>query len=133
MKTWFGLLIVLLRCGSANADAVTELSQHLGEMPALVVVVCGADEGDLSTIADLVEQTPWKLYCQGSDASGLGRIRSWARQEGLLGARIFVVDLLLLRTEHWRIENINSYRFYKMFHQNFAEWHIPINNQVLSE
>ena len=92
MKTWFGLLSVLLCCGAANADAATDLSQHLGETPALVVVVCGADEGDLSTIADLIEQTPWKLFCQGADAPGLDRIRDWARQEGLLGRRIFVVD-----------------------------------------
>ncbi|MHC4435230.1 MAG: class I SAM-dependent methyltransferase, partial [Planctomycetota bacterium] len=92
MKTWFALLSILLCCGAANANAVTELSQHLGEMPALVAVICQGEEADVATIANLVEQTPWKVFCQGATSPGLDRIRNWARQEGLLGGRIFVVD-----------------------------------------
>ena len=62
MKTWFVLLSTFLCCCAAIADdAVLELSEHLGTTPALVVVVCGVDEGDLPTIAGLVEQTPWTI------------------------------------------------------------------------
>ena len=93
MKTWFGLLSTLLCCSAAFADdAVIELSRHLGKTPALVVVVCGADEGDLSTISGLVEQTPWTVFCRGAASLELDRIRDWARTEGLLGGRICVVD-----------------------------------------
>ena len=92
MKTWFGLFSVLLCCGAAHADAVTELSPHLGETPALVVVVCRASEGDLSTVARIVDQTPWTVFCQGTASPELDRIRSWAKEEELLGKRVCVVD-----------------------------------------
>jgi outer membrane protein assembly factor BamB len=93
MKTWFGLLSVLLCCCTATADdAVLELSKHLAKTPALVVVVCGGDEGDLPTIAQLVEQTPWTVFCRGTASPGLDKIRDWARDKGLLGGRVCVVD-----------------------------------------
>ncbi|MBL7187945.1 MAG: PQQ-binding-like beta-propeller repeat protein [Phycisphaerae bacterium] len=93
MKTWFGFLSVLLCCSAVIAnDAVTELSKHLGKMPALVVVVCGGNEGDLPTIAGIVEQTPWTVFCQGAASPGLEKIRNWAREKGLLGGRVCVVD-----------------------------------------
>ncbi|MBC8876678.1 MAG: PQQ-binding-like beta-propeller repeat protein, partial [Planctomycetes bacterium] len=93
MKTWFGLLSMFLCCSAAIADdAVVELSGHLGKTPALVVVVCEGDEGDLSTIAGIVEQTPWTIFCRGSVSPGLGKIRDWASEKGLLGKRVFVVD-----------------------------------------
>ena len=47
MKTWFVLLSALICCCTAIADdAVNELSKHIGKTPALVVVVCGPDQGD---------------------------------------------------------------------------------------
>ncbi len=93
MKTWFRLLSVLLCCSAVSADvAVSELSRHLGKTPALVVVVCGGDEGDLPTIARLVEQTPWTVFCQGAASPELDRIRNWAREKGFLGGRVCVVD-----------------------------------------
>jgi len=93
MKTWFGLLSALLCCCTAIAnDAVPELSRHLGKTPALVVVVCGGDEGDLSTISRLVEQTPWTVFCKGTTSSGPDKIRDWARGKDLLGQRVFVAD-----------------------------------------
>ena len=93
MKTWFVLLSTFLCCCAAIADdAVLELSKHLAKTPALVVVVCGADEGDLPTIAGLVEQTPWTVFCRGTASPGLEKIRDWAREQGLLGDRVYVVD-----------------------------------------
>ncbi len=93
MKIWFGVLSTLLCCCAAIADdAVPELSKHLAKTPALVVVVCGADEGDLPTIAGLIEQTPWTLFCRGTASPGLEKIRDWAREQGLLGDRVYVVD-----------------------------------------
>lgn len=93
MKTWFGLLSVFLCCCTVIADdAVPELSKHLAKTPALVVVVCRGDEGDLPTIAGLVEQTPWTVFCRGTTSPGLDKIRDWARGKGLLGRRVYVVD-----------------------------------------
>ena len=93
MKTWFGLLSTFLCCHAAIADdAVLELSKHLGKTPALVVVVCGGDERDLPTIAGLVEQTPWTVFCRGTPSPGLDNIRGWAREKGFLGKRVCVVD-----------------------------------------
>ena len=93
MKTWFGLLSMFLCCCTVIADdAVPELSRHLAKKPALVVVVCGGDEGDLPTIAKLVEQTPWTVFCRGTASSALDKIRDWAREKGLLRQRVYVVD-----------------------------------------
>ncbi len=93
MKTWFALLSTLLFCCMAIADdAVLELSKHLGKTPALVVVVCGGDEGDLPTIDGLVKQTPWTIFCRGTTSPGSAKIRDWAREQGLLGERVYVVD-----------------------------------------
>ncbi len=93
MKIWFALLSTLLFCCVAIADdAVLDLSKHLEKTPALVVVVCGGNEGDLPTIAALVKQTPWTVFCQGTTSPGLAKIRDWAREQGLLGDRVYVVD-----------------------------------------
>ena len=93
MKTWLGLLGMLLLCFAAVADdAVVELSKHLGKTPALVVVVCGGDERDLPTIAGLVEQTPWTVFCRGPASRAMDKIRDWASEKGLLGGRVCVVD-----------------------------------------
>jgi len=93
MKTWLGLLSTLFCCSAAIAgDAVRDLSEQLGKTPALVVVICGEDEGDLPAIAGLVERTPWTLFCRGTASPGLDKIRDWAREKGLLGERVFVVD-----------------------------------------
>jgi outer membrane protein assembly factor BamB len=78
-------------CSAAIADdAVAELSEHLPKTPALVVVVCEGSEADLPTIAALVEQTPWTVFCRGTGR--LDKIRDWAREKGLLGERVCVVD-----------------------------------------
>ncbi|MHC4519749.1 MAG: outer membrane protein assembly factor BamB family protein [Planctomycetota bacterium] len=93
MKTWLRLLIAFLCCRPVIAsDAVAELSKHLGKTPALVVVVCGEDDGDLSTVAQLVEQTPWTVFCRGATSPGLDKIRDWARGKGLLGKRVYAAD-----------------------------------------
>jgi outer membrane protein assembly factor BamB len=92
MKIWFALLISFLFCCAAIADdAVLELSKHLGKTPALVVVVCEGDEGDLPTVTRLVEQTPWTIFCRGTISPGLTKIRDWARKQGVLGDRLYVV------------------------------------------
>jgi outer membrane protein assembly factor BamB len=73
-------------------DAVEELSKHLGRTPALVVMVCAGDERDVPTIAALVEQTPWTILCRGPVSPGMDKTRVWARDKGLLGKRVYVVD-----------------------------------------
>lgn len=93
MKTLCVSLVALLCCSAAMADdAVVELSKHLGKTPALVVVVCGGDEGDLATVTGIVEQTPWTVLCRGTRSSGLGKIREWATGEGVLGGRVYVTE-----------------------------------------
>jgi len=92
MKTSFGLLSALLCCCTVMAnDAVVELSEHLPKIPALVVVVCEGEEADVQTIARLVEQRPWTLFCKGTMSSGLDKLRDWAMEKALLGERMFVV------------------------------------------
>lgn len=93
MKIWLGLLSMMCCWGAVLADdAVPVLSKHLGRTPALVVMVCRGDEQDLATIAGLVEQTPWKILCRGAASPGMDRIRSWAREKGLLADRVYVLD-----------------------------------------
>ena len=93
MKIWLGLLGAWLCCFAARADdAVVELCKHLGNTPALVVAVCGGDERDLATMAELIEQTPWTIFCRGATSPGLNKIRDWAAQKGLLGRRVYVAD-----------------------------------------
>ncbi len=92
MKTLLGLLSTLSCCCAAIADdAAAELSKHLGQTPALVVVVCASDQTDLPTIAGLVEQTPWTVFCRGKASDGLDKIRDWASKKGILGERVYVV------------------------------------------
>ncbi|MFV1965786.1 MAG: PQQ-binding-like beta-propeller repeat protein [Pirellulaceae bacterium] len=93
MKRWLSLLCTLVCCGTALADdAVVELSKHLGETPALVVVVCDGSEEDLSAITGLVEKTPWTVFCRGSVSPALDKIRDWARENEFLGKRVYVAD-----------------------------------------
>jgi len=93
MKTWFAFLSTLVCCSAASSDdAVLDLSEHLGETPALVVVACGGNAGDFSTIARLVERTPWTVFCQGPASPAMDKIRDWACANGLLGKRVYVVD-----------------------------------------
>jgi outer membrane protein assembly factor BamB len=93
MKTCLGLLSTMVCCGAVMAnDAVRELSKHLGRTPALVVVVCAGNERELPTIIGLVEQTPWTILCRGTPTPALDRLRVWAREKGILGARLYVVD-----------------------------------------
>ncbi len=93
MKTWFGLLSVFLCCCTVMADdAVIELSGHLPKTPALVVMVCEGNEADVQTIARLAEQSPWIFFCKVKTSSDPDKIRDWAREKGLLGERMFVVD-----------------------------------------
>jgi len=91
MKTWFGLLSVLLYCCAAMADdAVPELSRHLAKTPALVVVVCAGDEADLLTITGLIEQTPWMVFCTGTTSPRSGydsRLGEGQRAPGQTGVR----------------------------------------------
>jgi len=72
MKTWLGLLVACLGgCAANAADGALELSEHPGKTPALVVAVCGGQDGDLPAIAQFVEQTPWTIFCGGSASPGL--------------------------------------------------------------
>jgi len=89
MKTWLGLMSATFCCCAAMADdAVLELSKHLGRTPALVVVVCEGTERDLVTIDGIVDGTPWTILCRGTESPGMDKIRVWAREKGLLGARV---------------------------------------------
>jgi hypothetical protein len=93
MKTWLAALGVMVCCGAVLADdAVRDLSKHLGRTPALVVVVCPGDEQDLATIAGLVEKKPWRVLCRGPASPGMAKVRDWAREKGILGGRVCVVD-----------------------------------------
>ena len=93
MKTWFAALVAMVCCGAVMADdAVRDLSKHLGKTPALVVVVCRGDDSDLTTIAGLVDQTPWRILRRGPASPAMDKIRDWAREKGLLGGRVCVVD-----------------------------------------
>jgi outer membrane protein assembly factor BamB len=92
MRLLFGLLGAFVWCCAAlGDDAVVELSKHLGETPALVVVVCGTDAGDVSAVASLAEKTSWTLICHGTPSDELEKTRAWARAKGLLGERVWVV------------------------------------------
>lgn len=92
MKTVIACICTLLWCCTALAeDAMRQLTDHLGTSPALVVVLCGDGEGDQATVEKLTKQTPWTIVCQGG-SDGVGKIRTWARQEGLLGTRVSVID-----------------------------------------
>ena len=93
MKRCWGLLAACLCCGTANAaDAVAELSAHLGKTPAVVIAVCAGGEDDAATIAQIVERTPWTVFCRGDASPGLERIRRWAEGQELLGRRVYVAD-----------------------------------------
>jgi len=73
-------------------DAVQALSKYLEKTPALVVAVCAGEEGDLAMTARLVEQTPWTIFCRGPVSRALDSIRAWARDEELLGSRVYVAE-----------------------------------------
>lgn len=92
MKIWFTFLSMLLTCCTTLADnAILDLSKHLGKSPALVVAVCAGDERDLPTIKQLIEQTPWIIFCRGNTSPALDKIRDWAGEKRILGDRVFVV------------------------------------------
>ncbi len=62
MRTLAALLALFACCFVAHAnDASTELAKHLGQSPALVVVVCGEDAADLDTVREITTKTPWIL------------------------------------------------------------------------
>ena len=93
MQTRLITSVAFFGCCSVMADdAVVELSKHLGQTPALVVVVCGADQDGLSTVTGLVERTPWTMLCRGAVSPHMDRIRDWARNNGHLGGRVSVLD-----------------------------------------
>ena len=93
MQTRLIMSVAFFGCCSVMADdAVVELSKHLGQTPALVVVVCGANQDDLSAVTGLVERTPWTILCRGAVSPHLDRIRDWARNSGHLGGRVSVLD-----------------------------------------
>ena len=92
-QIWFGILSWLLCCGTAVADdVVVELSKQLGNTPALVVVVCSGEQGDLPIVAQMVEATPWTIFCCGPSTSEMGELRQWASEKQLLGRRVYVAD-----------------------------------------
>ncbi len=87
------LLGTLLGGGVARAnDAIRELTRQFGKTPALVVVVCGGDEQAAAAITQLVEQTPWTIFCRGAKSAELDKIRAWAEDNRLLGKRVYVAD-----------------------------------------
>ena len=93
MKTLFGLLSALFLCSTAiSAGPVDQLSEHLGETPALVVVICGPVEGSLDAVSAIVEETPWTVFCRGAADADLTEIRRWAGNRQLLGKRVSVVE-----------------------------------------
>mgnify|MGYP005837464967 CR=1 FL=1 len=93
MKSWFTLLSALVCCWPLAADdAVVALSEHLGRTPALVVVVCEGNDGDLARVAGLVERTPWTVLCRAAPSPGMAKIRDWARQNAVLGKRLFLAE-----------------------------------------
>ena len=93
MRSAITLLGMFLGCCATVAnDAMQDLSEHLGKTPALVVVVCQGNDADVTTIAQLVEQTPWTIFCRGAASPGMDKIRDWAREKALLGERVYVAD-----------------------------------------
>jgi hypothetical protein len=92
MNIGIGWCCALLVCGEVwAADARQQLHAHLGDTPALVVVVCGGQDDDQATVAELLERTPWTIICQGG-GEAVARIRDWASRERLLGGRLSVID-----------------------------------------
>ncbi len=83
--------LLLGTCPLFADNPFEQLNTHLGNSPALVVVVCQGSQQDQRNIAQLIEQTRWTIVCQG-DAEQIGIIRDWARNEGLLGQRVSVID-----------------------------------------
>ncbi|MBM4092727.1 MAG: hypothetical protein FJ276_25455, partial [Planctomycetes bacterium] len=94
MRNCLTTLTVFFCCGGSMAgdDVVDRLAGHLGKTPALVVFVCHGTDQDVATVASLVDQTPWKLFCRSSKPGGLERLRGWARDREVLGSRVSVVD-----------------------------------------
>jgi outer membrane protein assembly factor BamB len=91
MRTLFGLLSALIFSNAATAgEAVVDLSKHLGETPALVIVVCAGDSRDLPTVAGLIEMTPWTIFCRGGASREMGKLRTWAQEKGLFGSRVYL-------------------------------------------
>lgn len=92
MKTWFGILCVLLCCYTTMAkDVVNELSLQLPQTPALVVTVCEGNETDVQTLTRLAEQNPWTFFCKVNTSSGSDKLRDLAREKRLLGERMFII------------------------------------------
>ncbi len=92
MKTLAAVLAAFVCCCVASADdAVTQLSKHLNQTPALVVAVCSEDAAGLKTVEEIVEKTPWMVLCRGDAPPEMDYLRNWARERGLLGGRVSVV------------------------------------------
>ncbi len=99
--SWIALVLALLGCAAANAqDAFHELTKHLGKSPALVVVACSGGEQDAAAIRQLVEQTPWTVFCRAAASPALDAFREWAQEKRLLGNRIYVVDDYVAEDKH---------------------------------
>jgi len=93
MRFLVGLLFVLLvtRGGSAN-DVVNDLSKHIPKTSALVVVVCQDDAKGLKALTSVMDRTPWVVLYRTAGTGATTRVRDWARERGLLGKRLWIVD-----------------------------------------
>lgn len=72
-------------------DVLAQLTSHLGRAPALVVAVCGGERCELDAVVELVERTCWTVFCCVEQGAQGDAIRNWAREQGYLGHRIYVV------------------------------------------
>ncbi|NLS92761.1 MAG: PQQ-binding-like beta-propeller repeat protein [Planctomycetaceae bacterium] len=92
MKTLAVLLPAFLYvCTATAGDAPRDLTRHLGQTPALVVLAGGEDETCLANVKAIVAETPWMILCRGKASPAMDELREWARQEGLLGGRVSVL------------------------------------------
>ncbi len=91
LVTAFVLRTLFFSGTAVGGDAMTVLSNRLGQTPALVVVVSGSQESDLPEISKITEETPWTVFCRATTPRHADQVRAWAAKKGLLGNRVFVV------------------------------------------
>ncbi len=46
----------------------------------------------MSTVSEIVEKTPWTVFCRADASGDLDEIRKFATEKGLLGGRVLAVD-----------------------------------------
>ena len=73
-------------------EGSSRLSQQLGNVPALVVVVSSGAPQDVATVTRLAEETPWTVFWCGPSSAASQQLRRWAEKKHCLGQRVYIVE-----------------------------------------